>query len=226
MKSFVCLFFCLTGLVGSAVAQIDSVAAQEEARIWADVRKPYFKSTANDSLFVVNNSDYPFRYDTYTRAEIAGFMEQLFFTANPGDVVGPLYLDGFAMLYKIAAFDSTYRMNASHIYIKPEGKTAKDTANAVKKADKLMKQIAKGMDFAEAAKKYGQDEVAKTGGNLGWFGEGMMVKEFEQAVMNGKKGDLFVLKTPFGAHVVKIMEDKIKEPRGKIWVIPLTKKIW
>lgn len=199
--------------------------AQTQARIWAEVRKPYFKTTASDSLFVVNNSEFPFRYDVYTRAEIAGFMEQLFFNSNPGDVVGPLYLEDYAILYKVVGFDSTDRMKASHIFLKPAGKTKKDTANTVKKANKILKEISKGADFAEAAKKYGQDETAKTGGDIGWFGEGMMVRELETAVMNGKKGDLFVTQTPFGAHVVRITEDKTREPRGKITVIPLMKKI-
>lgn len=228
-KSLFIIFSLLAFFSVSAVfaqAETDSTQeAQTQARIWAEVRKPYFKTTASDSLFVVNNSDFPFRYDAYTRSEIAGFMEQMFFNSNPGDVVGPLYLEGYAILYKIAAFDSTYRLKASHIFLKPDGTTKKDTANTVKKANKILKEIAKGMDFAEAAKKYGQDETAKAGGDIGWFGEGAMVKEFETAVMNGKKGDLFVVQTPFGAHVVKITEDKAKEERGKVVVIPLMKKI-
>ena len=227
------LFFAVTILAGfshipSVYAQTETDSTQEaqtQARIWAEVRKPYFKATANDSLFVVNNSEFPFRYDAYTRAEIAGFMEQLFFNGNVGDVVGPLYLEGYAILYKITAFDSTYRLKASHIFLKPDGTTKKDTANTLKKANRILKEIKKGTDFAEAAKKYGQDETAKTGGDIGWFGEGMMVREFETAIMNGKKGDLLVTQTPFGAHVISITEDKEKEARGKIIVIPLMKKI-
>jgi peptidyl-prolyl cis-trans isomerase D len=219
---FIVSFVIVQSVAGQAV---DSAAAQEQARVWADVRKPYFKSTADDSLFVINNSDYPFRYDYYTRAEIAGFMEQMFFNARVGDVIGPFYLEGFAILYKVAGFDSTYRMNASHVFLKPEGTGKKDTLNAVKKAQKVLKEINKGLDFAEAAKKYGQDEVAKDGGNLGWFGEGLMVKPFETAVMNGKKGEVFVVQSPFGAHVVRINEDKVPDPRGRIKVIPLMKKI-
>ncbi len=217
----------IISLTGFAQVQVSDslVASQEEARIWAEVRKPYFKTTADDSLFVINNSEFPFRHDYYSRAELAGFMEQMFFNSREGDVVGPLFLDGYAMLYKVIQFDSTYRMRASHIFIKPAGNTKKDTANAFKKANKIFKEVTKGLDFAEAAKKYGQDEVAKTGGDLGWFGEGLMVKEFETAVMNGKKGDTFVKQTPFGAHVIRITEDKIKESRGRIKVVPLLKKI-
>ncbi|MDJ1506720.1 peptidylprolyl isomerase [Xanthocytophaga agilis] len=203
----------------------DSASAAQEARIWADVRKPYFKATVDDSLFVVNNSNFPFHYDYYTRAELAGFMEQMFFNARIGDIVGPLFLDGYAILYKVIEFDSTYRMKASQIFLKPEGNTAKDTANAVKKANKIVKEITKGLDFAEAAKKYGADEASKKGGDIGWFGEGLMVKEIETPVLNGKKGDIFVAKTPFGIHIVKITDDKVKEPHGRIKVIPLMKRI-
>jgi len=221
------LVFLLISISSFAQGQLNDTlaAAQEQARIWAEVRKPYFKKTADDSLFVVNNSDFPFRYDEYTRAELAGFMEQMFFNASIGDVVGPLFMEGYAMMYKVVGYDSTYRMKASHIFIKPEGASKKDTANAVKKANKIFKEINNGLDFAAAAKKYGQDEIAKDGGDLGWFGEGLMVSEFEKAVMNGKKGDTFVLQTPLGAHVIRITEDKIKEAKGRIRVVPLMKKI-
>lgn len=228
MKNLLSLFCCSFFFVSfSSIAQsaADSLEAQTQTRIWAEVRKPYFKSTADDSLFVINNSDFPFRYDYYTRGEIAGFMEQMFFNANVGEVIGPLYLEGYAILYKVAGFDSTYRMKASHVFIKPEGSSKKDTANTVKKANKILKEINKGLDFAEAAKKYGQDETAKTGGDIGWFGEGTLVKPLESAIMNGKKGDTFVVQTPFGAHVVRITDDKVKEPRGKIKVVPLMKKV-
>lgn len=225
---FISLFLSVFLSIPAVYAQAETdstLEAQTQARIWAEVRKPYFKATANDSLFVVNNSEFPFRYDAYTRSEIAGFMEQLFFNGSVGDVVGPLYLEGYAILYKITGFDSTYRLKASHIFLKPDGTTRKDTANTLKKANKILKEIKKGTAFAEAAKKYGQDETAKTGGDIGWFGEGMMVREFETAVMNGKKGDLLVTQTPFGAHVISITDDKQKEARGKIIVIPLMKKI-
>jgi peptidyl-prolyl cis-trans isomerase D len=223
---FVLFVLSISVSASAQTAFPDSVAAtQEEARIWAEIRKPYFKTTVDDSMFVINNSEFPFRYDYYTRAELAGLMEQMFFNAREGDVVGPLFLEGYAMLYKVISFDSTYRMKASHVFIKPEGTTKKDTANALKKANKVLKEINKGLAFADAAKKYGQDEVAKNGGDMGWFGEGMMVKEFEQAVMKGKQGDVFVLQTPFGAHVIKITEDKVKEPKGRVKVVPLLKKI-
>jgi parvulin-like peptidyl-prolyl isomerase len=206
-------------------APVDSLQAQNEARMWAEVRKPYFKVTKNDSLFVINNGDAPFAYSTYYRGELAGFMESMFFNANVNDVIGPLFIDGYAMLFKVAAFDSTYKMRASQIYIKPEGKNSKDSLNAVKKANKYLQQVKKGADFAQLATKYSEDETSKTGGDLGWFNEGTMVKEIENAVMQAKKGDIFVVRSPYGAHVIKVTEDKIQEDRGKIKVIPLVKKI-
>ncbi|QHT67451.1 hypothetical protein GXP67_12840 [Rhodocytophaga rosea] len=51
-----------------------------------------------------------------------------------------------------------------------------------------------------------------------------MVKEFEEALTNAKKGDMFVIKSSVGAHVVKVTEDKVVE-RGRVRVIPVVKKI-
>jgi parvulin-like peptidyl-prolyl isomerase len=139
-------------------------------------------------------------------------------------VLGPLFIDNYAMIFKVAGYDSTYRIRASHIYIKPNGNNRKDTLQAMKKANQYFEKIKKGEDFAQLATKYGNDESAKQGGDLGWLWEGTMVKEFEEALTNAKKGDTFVIKSSAGAHVVKITDDKVIE-RGRVRVIPVVKKI-
>ena len=59
---------------------------------------------------------------------------------------------------------------------------------------------------------------------MGWLWEGTMVKEFEEAVAKAKKGDVFVVQSPVGAHVVKVTEDKVRDI-GRIRLIPVVKKI-
>ena len=48
----------------------------------------------------------------------------------------------------------------------------------------------------------------KKGGDLGWFGRGKMVKEFENFSFNLKKGELGIVKTQFGWHVIKKADEK------------------
>ena len=78
-----------------------------------------------------------------------------------------------------------------------------------KDAQKIMERLAKGEDFAELAKRFSKCPSKSKGGNLGWFGKGDMVPEFEQACFNGKTGDVVgPVKTKFGYHVIKITGQK------------------
>ncbi len=215
-------FFVL--LTAPLFAQTDSLQARSDIQTWAEVRKSYFKATRDDSLFVSLNSDAPYEISVYNRGELDNFMEPMFFNANRGDVFGPLFIDNYAMIFKIASYDTTYRIRASHIYVKPDGKNRRDTLQAVKKANGYLERIKKGEDFTKLATQYGNDETAKEGGDIGWLWEGTMVPEFEKAMATAKKGDMFVLKSPIGVHVVKVTEDKVLD-RGRVRVIPLVKKL-
>ncbi|MCU4676332.1 peptidylprolyl isomerase [Catenovulum sp. 2E275] len=67
------------------------------------------------------------------------------------------------------------------------------------------KQLAKGAKFDMLALKYSNCPSAKKGGDLGEFKRGVMVKPFEEAVFNGKIGQIVgPVKTKFGYHLIKI----------------------
>lgn len=71
----------------------------------------------------------------------------------------------------------------------------------------MYQKILKGGDFAEMAKKYGQDGTADLGGKLGPFKTNVMVKPFEDAILKHKKGDIFTVWTSYGLHIVKVDAD-------------------
>jgi peptidyl-prolyl cis-trans isomerase C len=69
----------------------------------------------------------------------------------------------------------------------------------------LKKQIEEGTDFAEAAKEHSQCPSGARGGELGTFGPGQMVPEFDQAVFSGSVGELQgPIKTQFGYHLLEV----------------------
>lgn len=108
-------------------------------------------------------------------------------------------------------------VEASHILIKTTDDQNKplpeaEQKKAKEKAEKILKEVKAGGDFAELAKKYSQDPgSAANGGALGAFGKGMMVKEFEDAAFGMEPGQVSnLVKTDFGYHIIKVT-DRIKE---------------
>ncbi|OIO18513.1 MAG: hypothetical protein AUJ23_03510 [Candidatus Magasanikbacteria bacterium CG1_02_32_51] len=70
----------------------------------------------------------------------------------------------------------------------------------------ILQQIKDGKDFAEMAKQYGSDGTKEQGGDLGWFGRGQMVPEFETVAFSLKKGELNsdLVKTQYGYHILQV----------------------
>ncbi len=93
-------------------------------------------------------------------------------------------------------------VRASHILINKMGSDEKNHEEAMK----LYDQLTKGADFAKLAKEYSSDPgSAIKGGDLGWFGKGMMVPEFEKAAFNGRVGVVQKpIKTTYGYHIIKV----------------------
>ena len=101
-------------------------------------------------------------------------------------------------------FATPEQRSASHILIATAGV---EEAAAKKEADDVLAQVkADPKQFEKLAKEHSDDPgSAQNGGKLGFFGRGMMVPEFEQAVFNGKKGDIVgPVKTAFGYHIIRI----------------------
>jgi len=90
------------------------------------------------------------------------------------------------------------KVRAAHILVKGEGK-----------AKEIFEKINTGESFAELAKKFSECPSRKRGGDLGWFGRGQMVREFEKAAFEGEKGSVVgPVKTQFGWHLIKVMDKK------------------
>ena len=102
-------------------------------------------------------------------------------------------------------------IHASHILIRVEEQAdAATKAKAKAQADDLLKQLKKGTAFADLAKKYSQDPgSAPKGGDLGFFNRGQMVPAFDQAAFALQPGQTSaVVETPFGYHIIRVIEAK------------------
>jgi peptidyl-prolyl cis-trans isomerase C len=90
----------------------------------------------------------------------------------------------------------------------PEGKTPLTEEQAKAKAEDIRKQLLAGAKFEDLAKKESDDTGSGArGGELGSFGHGQMVPEFEQAAFAAKVGEITpVIRTQFGYHIIKVDE--------------------
>ncbi|MEQ8926969.1 MAG: SurA N-terminal domain-containing protein [Fulvivirga sp.] len=165
-----------------------------------------FKKAESDSVFASLNSDDLTSFGNYNPGNLPVQLKANISNLSKGDVRGP-YLDaeGFK-LYKLTDIyeDTVGYAKASHILIKGEDDEAKY------KAQDILNDIKNGADFAEMAKEHGTDGTASRGGDLGWFGTGKMVAEFEEAVFNASEKGLInkLVKTQFGYHIIEVTELK------------------
>lgn len=107
-----------------------------------------------------------------------------------------------------ARYKQPEQRQASHILIRVDkGAPEAEVAAAKAKAEQILAQLkANPADFAKLAKQHSQDPgSAEKGGDLGYFGSGMMVKPFEEAVFALKENQLSdVVRSDFGFHLIKL----------------------
>ncbi|WP_295897449.1 peptidylprolyl isomerase [uncultured Bartonella sp.] len=104
---------------------------------------------------------------------------------------------------EIAGLPKGQEVHARHILVKTK-----------KEAEDLIKRLQKGEKFEEIAKQKSTDGSAATGGDLGYFSRGQMVKPFEDAAFSLKVGEYTKtpVESPFGWHIIKVEDRREKQP--------------
>ena len=131
------------------------------------------------------------------------------------------------------------QIHARHILISAGSSSTPDASKPAKpaekaqarvKAEEVLKRVRAGEDFASLAKEFSSDPGSKdNGGDLGWFGHGQMVPEFEKAAFALQPGQISdVVESQFGFHIIKLEErrpgdreqaaEAVEQEKEKKWI--------
>ena len=104
----------------------------------------------------------------------------------------------------VKSFQEYTEVNASHILVKTKNE-----------AVSIINKLKRKSEFSKLAKTFSIGPSGANGGNLGWFGPGQMVKEFEKAAFLIEKGNISQkpIKTKFGFHVIKVNDIRNGKPK-------------
>ena len=155
-------------------------------------------------------------------------IDSIMFNTEIGTVTEP-YLNNYVFT-TARLVDIGYRpdsLKASHILIayagalraNPEINRSKKEAEEL--ADSLYNVVKKSSsNLTELAMEFSDDgSVAQNSGDLGWFADGQMVYAFNEAVVNSKVGDISMVETPFGYHIIKTTGKKEDVKKVKVAMI-------
>ncbi|MBO6026458.1 MAG: peptidylprolyl isomerase [Bacteroidales bacterium] len=209
-----------------------SAQDDQDARNFVEDMKADFTATDNVASFVNANSDQ--RYDStwMGRTDVPAVIESVIFDGGnqPGFVYGPYFDNESYNLVRIVDMQNRAdSLKASHILISYKGALrSEDTVNTKERAQAIadslltvLKKNAKKTElFEELAKKFSTDKgSAEKGGDLDWFTDGTMVPAFNEFVMDNAVGQMGVVETPFGFHVIKVTGKTEKQPKARLAVL-------
>jgi peptidyl-prolyl cis-trans isomerase D len=192
----------------TVAAQMTDISEQER-----EIQELTFKAADFTSQVKLTDAMLKAFYDKHAKAfEIPEQVKAEYVVLNSDAVAAQITVsDADAKSYydqNIARFSTPEQRRASHILIEvKKSATDAEKAAAKAKAEQLLAQLRKKpSDFAKLAKENSQDpSSAERGGDLDYFGKGMMVKQFEEAAFKLKQGEISdVVQSEFGYHIIEL----------------------
>lgn len=184
-----------------------------------------FATVTNHKVFVNSNSDIKFEDRFKFKSDLPASVADTIFNMNVGDVYGP-YKDGnyFKLTKVIAAIQMPDSVKARHILIpyvgaasaQPDVTQSKEQAK--KTADSLLSVLKKdNSKFGEFVSTYSSDQGSvANGGSYDYFTYNTMVPEFRDYVFQNNIGDMDVVETVYGYHIIEVEGQKNKQRAIKV----------
>ncbi len=194
--------------------------AEDSAKLVLELNelKTRFANTDDNRAFVQMHSDNIVRQQYFTSEEIPGDYGEAIFEKEPDYISDIIKTDTTYMIFKLVGVETIPdSVKARHILIQPDSTTSLEQAHA--KIDSLKSEIEAGASFERMASQFSTDQSAQNGGDLGWFGPGQMVKAFNDACFYNEAGDIEVVESQFGVHLIKIEEQAESTKQAQLAIV-------
>lgn len=171
---------------------VDPIDLESEVTLSDEEEREYFDK--NQALYTIPEK----RRARYVRVDTLALRSEVEVTEAE---IEQYYTDNRSL------YEQEPRVRAQHILFRTDGKTEEEIAQIRERAADVLERVRAGEDFGELAREFSEDTTAETGGDLGDFGPGQMVPEFEQAAFSlgvGATSDL--VQTQFGIHIIRVNE--------------------
>lgn len=181
--------------------------------------------SANPGRYVNNIPGNVYDSTWYSKGELSLFIDSLMFAAEPGTFKEPyqenqawhmarlmdrqVRPDSASAEHVLIAYQGAFRANPEIKRSREEASRLADSIHNVLKRDvSKLEEIA--MSMSDDA------SVANNNGNIGWFRDGEMVYPFNNAAINGKVGDVVLVETAFGFHVIHVIGQTEEDVRVRV----------
>ncbi len=203
-------------------SQLPSAADSARTKAVVETLKNDFYTETNTKTFLARNaSAIDFDTNYLPKSKINSVAIDSIVRLAPGSVFGP-YVDNknFVIAKYLGSKSLPDSVNARHILIatvdNQTGQPLLEDSVAKKRADSILTAVNSGANFALLALQYSADGSKDKGGDLGTFGYGQMVPEFNKFCFEKSVGSKDVVRTQFGYHIIQIMNQKGQSPAYKI----------
>ena len=190
----------------------------EEAENWMTDIKSDFETATDNIQFVNSNSDESFVSTWGTKDNLPANIGSWVFDqgAEVNAVLGPYFENETYSLAKIHAIEMMPdSVEARHILLAVT--TQEEAVSQQALADSLKVLIDGGSNFATLATQNSTDQgSAISGGDLGWFKRGQMVKPFEDAAFNNARNEVTIVASQFGLHIIQTTKRGVETKQAQI----------
>lgn len=180
-----------------------SEADFKDAEAWINDIKPEFEEVEDVEQYI-NFTSPPYDYTNYKQGELPEALDEFMFSTELGDVYGPYFENNAYHLAKLAKINYiSDSVRACHILIPANQANAQQMRYL---ADSLKTLAEEGYDFSTLVSQNSRDYTTiMSGGDLGWFKEGMKGQYFSDTCFTANIGDIKITYSSEGFHVVKII---------------------